>query len=141
MEGVNKTKDSIETGRERLAKDAFARHLGIELVEMKKGYARATMKVTPELLNGAGVTHGSAVFSLADLVFAAACNSHGTLALGLNVNIHYLKATTSGALLTGIAREENQTRKTGVYRLEVTDENGDLVALAEGLAYRPGSGK
>ncbi|TEB05958.1 Acyl-coenzyme A thioesterase PaaI [Pelotomaculum schinkii] len=124
-----------------MAKDAFARRLGIELIEMKEGYARATMKVTPELLNGAGVTHGSAVFGLADLVFAAASNSHGPVALGLNVNIHYLKATTSGALLTGIAREENQTRKTGLYRLEVTDEKGDLVALAEGLAYRPGSGK
>lgn len=141
MEGVSKTQDSIATGRERLAKDAFARHLGIELVEMKKGYARATMQVTPELINGAGVTHGSAIFALADLVFAAASNSHGPVALGLNVNIHYLKATTCGALLTGIAREENQTRKTGVYRLEVTDENGDLVALAEGLAYRPGAGK
>lgn len=133
-----KTKDSFEEGRERLNKDAFARLLGIELTEMKEGYARATMKVTPELLNGAGVTHGSAIFSLADLVFAGACNSHGPVALGLNVNIHYLKATTSGALLTGIAREENQTRKTGLYRLEVTDEKGDLVALAEGLSYRPG---
>lgn len=134
-------KESFEAGRERLDKDAFARHLGIELIEMKKGYARATMKVTPELLNGAGVTHGSAIFGLADLVFAAASNLHGPVALGLNVNIHYLKATTSGALLTGIAREENQTRKTGVYRMEVTDEKGDLVALAEGLAYRPGTGK
>lgn len=141
MENVGKTQDSIETGWERLAKDAFARHLGIELVEMRKGFARATMKVTPELLNGAGVTHGSAIFALADLVFAAASNSHGPVALGLNVNINFLKATTSGALLTGIARQENQTRKTGVYRLEVTDESGDLVALAEGLAYRPGSGK
>lgn len=124
-----------------MAKDAFARYLGIELIEMKEGYARATLKVAPELLNGAGVTHGSAVFALADLVFAAASNSHGALALGLNVNIHYLKATTSGALLTGIAREENRTRKTGLYRLEITDEKGELVALAEGLAYRPGPGK
>ena len=136
-----KTKESFETGRQLLAKDAFARKLGIELIEMKKGYARAAMKVTPELLNGAGVTHGSAIFTLADLVFAAACNSHGPVALGLNVNIHYLKATTSGALLTGIAREENQTRKTGLYRMEITDEKGELIALAEGLAYRPGTGK
>lgn len=135
------TKDDLETGLERINKDAFARHLGIELVEMKKGYARAIMKVTPVLLNGAGVTHGSAVFALADLVFAAASNSHGPVALGLNVNIHYLKATKSGALLTGIAREVNQTRKTGVYHIEVKDESGELVAMASGLAYRPSTGR
>ena len=123
-----------------MAKDAFARHLGIQITEMKPGYASATMKVTPELLNGAGVTHGSAVFALADLVFAAASNSHGTMALALNVNINFLKATKVGTVLSAVAREENLTRKTGLYRLEVRDESGDLVALAQGLAYRREAG-
>lgn len=120
----------------RLEKDALARHLGIKLLEMKPGYASATLEVTPELLNGAGLTHGSAIFALADIVFAAASNAHGPVALALNVNINFLKATTKGAILNAVAREENLTRKTGVYRLEVKDESGDLVALAEGLAYR-----
>jgi len=113
--------------------------LGINLLEIKPGYARATMRVTSELLNGAGLTHGSAVFALADIVFAAASNSHGTLALALNVNINFLKATSEGAFLTAVAREENLTRKTGLYRLEVRDDNGDLVALADGMAYRMGT--
>lgn len=119
-----------------MEKDALARHLGIKLLEMKPGYASATLEVTPELLNGAGLTHGSAIFALADIVFAAASNAHGPVALALNVNINFLKATTKGAILNAVAREENLTRKTGVYRLEVKDESGDLVALAEGLAYR-----
>jgi len=123
-------------GKLRLEKDALARHLGIKLIEMKPGYASATMEVTPELLNGAGLTHGSAIFALADIVFAAASNAHGPVALALNVNINFLKATTKGAILNAVAREENLTRKTGVYRLEVKDDSGDLVALAEGLAYR-----
>lgn len=128
--------DTIEDGEKRLAKDALARHLGIKLIEMKPGYASATMEVTPELLNGAGLTHGSAVFALADVVFAAASNAHGPVALALNVNINFIKATTTGAILNAVAREENLTRKTGIYRLEVRDDGGDLVALAEGLAYR-----
>lgn len=114
----------------------MARHLGIVLVEAIPGYARATMKVGPELLNGAGVTHGGAIFSLADIVFAAAGNARGPLALALSVNIHFLKATTAGAVLTATAREEKITGRTGLYRMEVRDDRGDLVALAEGLAYR-----
>jgi acyl-CoA thioesterase len=128
--------EKLEQGRQRLSKDAFARLLGIEITEMKPGYASAVMKVKPELLNGAGVTHGSAVFALADLVFAAASNSHGITALALNVNINFIKATTVGAVLTAVACEDNLTRKTGIYRLEVRDEAGDLVAMAQGLAYR-----
>jgi len=116
--------------------DALAEHLGIELLEVRPGYARAVLKVTETLLNGAGVTHGGAIFSLADIVFAAASNSHGPLALALNVSINFLKTTREGATLTATATEDNLTRKTGLYRMEVRDENENVVAVAEGLVYR-----
>lgn len=122
--------------KERMEKDALAKHLGIGLLEMKAGYAKTTMEVKPELLNGVGLTHGGAIFTLADFAFAAASNAHGPVAVALNVNINFLKATTEGAILTAIAKEENLTRKTGLYRLEVTDDSGQLIALAEGLVYR-----
>lgn len=132
----------MDNGEDRVkSRDALARHLGIDLVEIKPGYARATMLVKPELLNGVGVTHGGAIFSLADIVFAAASNAHGPVALALNVNIQFMKTTTLGEVLTATAREENLTRKTGLYRMEVRDGKGDLVALAEGLVYRRSGGK
>ena len=131
----------MDNGEDRVkSKDALARHLGINLVEIKSGYARATMVVKPELLNGVGVTHGGAIFSLADIVFAAASNAHGPVALALNVNIQFMKTTALGEVLTATAREENLTRKTGLYRMEVRDGKGDLVALAEGLVYRRSGG-
>jgi len=126
----------LEQTKARLGKDALAKHLGIKLLEMKPGYARTEMKVTPELLNGVGVTHGGALFTLADYAFAAASNAHGPVAVALNVNINFLKATTEGMTLTATAKEENLTRKTGLYRLEVRDESNQLVALAEGMVYR-----
>ncbi|MCL6612309.1 MAG: hotdog fold thioesterase [Peptococcaceae bacterium] len=126
-----------DKGSDRVSqKDALARHLGIRLIEVKPGYARAVMEVRPELLNGVGVTHGGAIFSLADIVFAAASNAHGPVALALNVNIQFLKTTAVGDVLTATAREENLTRKTGLYRMEVRDGKDELVALAEGLVYR-----
>lgn len=130
------TENTIESGKSRLAKDALAKHLGIKLLDMKPGYARATMEVKPELLNGIGITHGGAIFTLADIVFAAASNAHGPEALALNVTIHFMKATTQGEILTATAREENLTRKTGLYRMEVEDGIGNMVAIAEGLVYR-----
>ncbi len=126
----------VETGIKRMEKDALARYLGIELEEIKPGCARATMKVKHELLNGAGVTHGGAIFSLADVAFAAASNAHGPVALALNVNISFLKATFLEETLTAEAKEENLTAKTGVYRIEVRNDSGELVAVAEGLVYR-----
>lgn len=127
----------MDDAKTRVAdKDALARHLGIRLMEVRPGYASASMKVTPELLNGVGITHGGAIFSLADVVFAAASNAHGPVALALNVNMHFVKATAEGATLTAIALEENITRKTGLYRMEVRDEKNEMVAIMEGLVYR-----
>ncbi|MTI84497.1 MAG: hotdog fold thioesterase [Firmicutes bacterium] len=129
-------KESLSQARKRLGKDALMKHLGIELKEMKPGYARTSMEVKPELLNGVALTHGGAIFTLADIAFAAASNAHGPVAVALNVNISFLKATTAGTTLTATAQEDNLTNKTGLYRLEVKDESGQLVALAEGLVYR-----
>ena len=53
-------------------KDRFASAAGVELLEIKEGYARARMLVQPKHLNGGGVCQGGAVFTLADLAFAAA---------------------------------------------------------------------
>ncbi|TLN12304.1 hotdog fold thioesterase, partial [bacterium] len=82
------------------------------------------------------ITHGAAVFGLADLVFAAASNSHGQVAVALNMNISYVKATAAGAVLTATATEDKLTNRTGLYRIVVEDDKDELVAVAEGLVFR-----
>ena len=84
--------------------DLFARHLGVEMLEFGSGRARARMTVAAHHLNSAGTVHGGAVFSLADAVFSAASNSHGTLALAINVSISFFKAVREG-VLTAEGRE------------------------------------
>ena len=96
------------------------------------------MLVEPHHLNGVGTVHGGALFTLADLAFAVACNAHGTVAVAVNVSISYLKAVTEGALLAE-ATEESKNRRLGLYTVRVTDASGDLVALFEGMAYRKGT--
>ncbi|MBN2376978.1 MAG: hydroxyphenylacetyl-CoA thioesterase PaaI [Sedimentisphaerales bacterium] len=116
--------------------DKLAQHLGIELLEMAPGFAKASMTVTPELLNGVNTAHGGAIFSLADLVFAAACNSHNQISVAINVSINFIKAALPNTTLIAEGHEVSRNSRLGVYDVKVTDESGDLVAAFEGLAYR-----
>ena len=91
-------------------RDEYAKHLGMELVEVTPGGAVARMEVRPCHQNMHGVVHGGAIFSVADLAFAAACNSHGTVAVALNVSISFLKPGLKGTL-TATAKETPASMK------------------------------
>jgi acyl-CoA thioesterase len=116
-------------------KDRFAAHAGIELVSVTPGQAVSRMHLQPEHLNGMGTAHGGALFTLADFTFAAACNSHGTVAVAISASINFIKAATEG-WLKAEARELSKNARLGTYTVEVTDEQGELVAIFQGLAYR-----
>jgi acyl-CoA thioesterase len=116
-------------------RDQFARSNGIKLISVSAGRAEATMTLEPRHWNGVNLAHGGAIFTLADFAFAAAANSHGTIAVAINVSITFLKATSTGSLRAE-AREVALNPKLGSYTVEVKDEQGDLVAVFQGLAYR-----
>jgi len=115
--------------------DKFAGHSGIELVEISKGCAKAVMKIKKHHLNAVGSVHGGAIFTLADFVFAVASNSHGTVAVAINVSISYLKAASRGSLFAQ-ANEVAINPKLASYTVNVTDEQGDLIAVFQGMVYR-----
>ena len=114
--------------------DLFARYVGIELLEVDPGMARARMKIEPHHFNGAGTVHGGAIFTLADFVFAVASNSHGTMAMGINTSISYVKAALGGTLYAE-AEEQSRNHKLATYTVNVIDDSGDLVALFQGMVY------
>jgi acyl-CoA thioesterase len=115
--------------------DQFAERANIELLSLSPGQARAKMTLHPHHLNGYGTVQGGAIFTLADFAFAAASNSHGTIAVAINVSITFMKAAKTGTLWAE-AREISRNFKLGSYTVEVKDDQGELVALFQGLAYR-----
>ena len=127
--------DGMKTIDESFRSDQFVNHCGIELVSRQPGQAVARMTVQPLHLNALGIVQGGAIFTLADFAFAVASNGHGTAAVGINVSITYVKATTSGTLMAE-AREVSLNPKLGSYTVNVTDATGALVAIFQGLAYR-----
>lgn len=125
-----------EAIRNKISQDPFARANGVELLELRPGYARMSMPVKPDMVNFHGSTHGGALFTLADAAFAAACNSHGQTAVALNVNISYLTASFPGVTLVAEAMEESLGKRTALYHITVTDDTGQLVASCHAVAYR-----
>jgi acyl-CoA thioesterase len=115
-------------------RDRFAAGAGIKLEEARPGYARARMKIREAHLNGADVVQGGAVFTLADLAFAVACNAHGTLALAVDVTISFLRPTRTGSLVAE-AFEVARSRRLSRCEVKVADEEGVLVAIFHGTAF------
>jgi acyl-CoA thioesterase len=114
--------------------DMVARSLGMELVSASEGRARVAMDIDGRHMNAAGTVHGGAIFSLADVAFAIACNSRG-LAVAANASINYCAAARAGRL-TAEARELSLSNRLGSYAVEVTDGDGKLIACMQCLAYR-----
>lgn len=125
----------MEKINEVLKNDKFAAYNGIELVEISQGKATVKMEINQNHLNGVGITHGGALFTMADYAFAAASNSHGTVAVAINASISYMKATNQGTLIAH-AQEVSCNPKLATYTVHITDESDDLVAIFQGMAYR-----
>ena len=102
-----------DTARTVFAHDRYAALTGIEIVEAGTGYCKASMVIEDKHLNAANVVQGGAVFTLADLAFAVASNSHGQLALAINVNISFLNSKSAGTLYA-TATEVNEPKRIGV---------------------------
>jgi len=123
-------------GREMYARDRNSHFLGVQLDEIRPGFARMHLKIRPEMTNGHNICHGGIIFALADTAFAYACNSynHNTVASGCAID--FVAPAHSGETLTATAEERALSGRTGVYDIEVRNEQGKVVAFFRGKSYR-----
>ncbi len=132
-------KNVLESLEEQIRDEPFANHMGIRLRDIGPGYAVMEARFSEEMTNFNGLIHGGAIFALMDEAFGAASNSHGTIALALNLNVTFLESPRINSLLIAEAKEESRGEHTASYRIEVLqkDENGDRkIALCHALVYR-----
>jgi acyl-CoA thioesterase len=118
-----------------VAKEPFARLMNIRLTEVSEGYAVCEMNYAEVMDNLHGMAHGGAIFSLIDEAFEVSSNSHGTVAVALNMNVTYIKPAKKNALLRAESREMSKGGKTALYQITVSDDEG-LVAVCQALVYR-----
>ena len=124
---------------EAVEKEPYAQLLGMTLVELKTGYSRVEMTYKPDQMDNIyGRAHGGAVYSLIDEAFETACQTHGSIAVALNVNVSYTASPEPGARLSATAKEITRTKKIAHYDISVTDDAGTLIATAKTIAFRTG---
>jgi len=112
--------------------DACARALGIEILEVRAGYARLSMAVRPEFLNGHQICHGGLIFTLSDTAFAYACNSYNVNTVAAGCSIEFLRPVQPDEVLIAEAVEQILSGRNGVYDIAVTNRAGETVALFRG---------
>ena len=117
------------------ARDLALQALGIEIVEIAEGFARATFTVRADMVNGHDVCHGGLLFTLADSAFAYACNSRNDSTVALQCSISFVAPARVGERIEAVARERTIGGRTGTYDVEVTGPHGS-VALFRGVSYR-----
>lgn len=134
---MNKGDSMDNKARKLLENDKFAAFIGIKLIEMKPGYAKAKMKINESHLNGVEIVQGGAIFTLADFAFAAASNAHGIITVATNGNISFLKAS-SGDELIAEAKEISSSKKIVHYHVDIYDNKKERIAQFNGTGYRMG---
>ena len=116
--------------------DRFAANTGCILKEVREGYARAELVVTPDHLNAGGVCQGGVYFTLADIALAAVMNSREQLTFGIENNIVFLKSAKVGDTLIAEAVEVFNHHKIPYVDVRITNQHGELCCVVTGLAYR-----
>lgn len=114
--------------------DRFAYHNGMRLTHIEPGVAEAVMAIEDNHLNAANMVQGGAIFTLADYAFAAASNACGSLTVGVNCNINYIKSP-KGRILYAKARKISSGNRLCTYQVDITDDEGEYIACYTAMGY------
>lgn len=118
------------------ANDQASRGLGMQIETVGPGYAKLSMKVREDMLNGFRICHGGFITTLADSAFAFACNSTNEQTVASGISVDFVAPGKPGDHLTAEAHEVFTAGRTGVYDIKVTNQKGDLLAVMRGKSYR-----
>ena len=116
------------------ANDNASPWFGIVLDDVDEGTAEMSMTVEKHHCNGHEICHGGVIFSLADSTFAFACNSHNQVTLAQHNMISFIAPGHQGDRLTARAREVSHTGRSGIYDIQVTNQDGVLIAEMRGFS-------
>jgi len=125
-----------QVATEMFARDSASQSLGMQVKEVRPGYARLTLIVRPDMLNGHAICHGGVIFSLADSAFAIACNSHNQNTVASGCSIDFLVPARAGDELSAEAVERALLGRIGIYDVTVTNSANRTIALFRGRSYR-----
>jgi acyl-CoA thioesterase len=111
---------------------------GIRIEEARGGFARVSMVVRGDMLNGHGFAHGGMIFALADSAFAYVCNGANQASMAAQASIVFLDKVREGETLIAEAEEVAREGRAGVTRVTVRTGDGRTVAEFTGYSRTVG---
>jgi acyl-CoA thioesterase len=111
---------------------------GIHIEEARAGYARLSMKIRADMLNGHGIVHGGMIFALADTAFAYVCNGKNEKTVAAQASIVFLGSASEGDVLIAEAEELAKSGRSGVTRVSIRTEDSHVIAEFTGYSRTVG---
>lgn len=122
-----------------VSREPLAQTMQMKLVELDLGCSCVEMNYNPATMNNIYQrAHGGAIFALIDEAFETASQTHGTIAVALNVNVSYVASPDGAGRLYARAREVSRSKKIATYDIRVSGENEQLIAICQAMAYQTG---
>ena len=124
--------------RQMLAAEGTGPAWDLRIEEAREGYARVSMRVRPDMLNGHGIAHGGMIFALADSAFAYICNGGNHASVAAQASIVFLGKAEVGETLVAEGQQVAREGRAGVTRVSVKTDDGRDVAEFTGYSRTVG---
>lgn len=108
----------------RNERNPFSVGAGVEIIEIKEGYAKAVLRVDERKVNPIGSVHGGCLFTLADTTAGSAATSHGVWMTTLDADIHFMRPALHQKKIYAEANEIKRGANISLYSVSITDEKG-----------------
>ena len=128
-------KRTLEEVRKIFEGDRFATENGAVIEEIGDHSATCSLVITDSHRNAMGAVMGGTYFMLADFAFAVAANWDNMGCVSLRSDISFL-GTAKGKKLIAKAVCVKDGKRTAYYRVDVTDDLGNLTATMTATGYR-----
>ena len=130
-------KKTLEEVRKIFEGDRFATENGAVIEEIGERSATCSLVITDSHRNAMGAVMGGTYFMLADFAFAVATNWEKMGCVSLRSDISFLGAAKGEKLIAKAACVKDG-KSTVCYRVDVTDELGNLTAIVTATGYHVG---
>lgn len=108
-------------------------HLAIEITELGNDFIKGKMPVDHRTIQSMNTLHGGASVALAESVASIATfltlDPHQQYCVGMEINANHIRRVSSGFVFA-IARPVHRGRRSQVWTIDISDEEGRLVCIS-----------
>ena len=107
--------------------DEYIQMLGLELIDLKPGYAKSRIKFSKKLCNPYNVIHGGCLYSIADITAGYAGCAYGHFVTTISGNMNYVRPAKNSEYIYCEAKVVRQGNKVCAYNVELFDDNNEIL--------------